>query len=480
MKFAEGLDPMTLVAQGAALYAATAGLDARPSAQSETPGRKLWLQYPAMTSDVSPHVVGRLVDGGSGETPATVQLVREDGRFTSAETAFTDEGAFVLSVDVAPRKPNDFRLLCKTKEGKEVPVQPARFTIVQGVTLSDPPLSRTIGVALANDFVHVYFERGAPLPARRTFRHYTVEAVVKGDAEACLKIPLVQGEFERAHLCRLVGALEIRGDQLRHTLPLDSEVEVTLELDRGGRLDARALVLSSQQVFEQVAQLLVPEASPAALESGLKATRERLASLRTAAFRHGLTRSIEMLSQVDQGLAEVERDLAAAKGGDADAAQKARRALLEMDATLEECEVESKWPELEEEARNAVTYAAAQVSQYGTPQEQRLLEEAAAGVERARRARQVVELQRRVRQVRQLRLAAYFRNPEAWNWEFEAAAGEVHRARDLKRAQQLVDDGRRARERNDTAAVRSCTEQLWRLLPPELSVQREGHGSGLR
>ena len=37
-----------------------------------------------------------------------------------------------------------------------------------------------MGVALADDTVRVYFERGAPLPAKRTFVHHTVESVAKG------------------------------------------------------------------------------------------------------------------------------------------------------------------------------------------------------------------------------------------------------------------------------------------------------------
>ena len=46
---AEGHDPMTLVAQGAAIYAATSGLDARPASmtRSQVRGRRLWLQFPA-------------------------------------------------------------------------------------------------------------------------------------------------------------------------------------------------------------------------------------------------------------------------------------------------------------------------------------------------------------------------------------------------------------------------------------------------
>src|SRR5262249_58364763 len=44
---APGLDPMTLVAQGAALYATTAGLDARPHRPVPPDRHRPWLQFPA-------------------------------------------------------------------------------------------------------------------------------------------------------------------------------------------------------------------------------------------------------------------------------------------------------------------------------------------------------------------------------------------------------------------------------------------------
>lgn len=475
---ADGLDPMTLVAQGAALYAASAGLDARPAAKAEEQGRRVWLQYPAMTSDLSPHVVGRLVEE-PGPKPTTIQLERHDG-WKSAEAQLNEEGAFVLAVDVQPRRPNEFTLRGKDAGGKPVALRPAKFSIVQGLTLNDPPLSRTIGVAMANDLVNVYFERGAPLPARRTFRHETVEAMVKGQRDSVLRIPIVQGEYDHAHLCRLVGALEIRGDQLNATLPGGSQVELTLELDRGGRLSARAMVVSTKQVFEEIAQLLVPDASPDALATGLLATRERLAQQRTAAFRHQLTRSIEQLGKVEQTLGEVERDIEAARGGDADAAQKARRGLLEVDATLDAIEADGKFPELEEEAVGAVSWASMWVSRFASPQEQRLFDEAVGGVEKARRARQVQELQRRIRQVRQLGNAAYYKHPDAWQEQFEYAASDVSSMSDLPKAEKLIADGRAALARGDTATVRRVTEQLWRLQPPDAQERKKGHDSSLR
>jgi molecular chaperone DnaK len=478
--FGEGLDPMTLVAQGAAIYAATAGLDARPEAPAEEGGRKLWLQYPAMSSDLTPHVVGRLVEGGSGPAPQKIRLSRSDGTWQSAEAAIDAEGAFVLSVDLLPRRPNVFQVEGIDAGGAKVQVQPRTITIVQGLTISDPPLSRTIGVALADNTVRVYFERGAPLPAKRTFVHHTVESVSRGSSACVLKIPIVQGEMELAHLCRVVGALEIEGGGLTASLPAGSPIELTLELDRGGHLSARALIPSQGLVFEHVAHLLVPEAAPEVLAASLAAMRERLRTLRADALRRDDPHALGKITFVECALAEVDRDVAAARGGDADAGQKARRALLDMDAMLEQAEGDKRWPELEAEAQSAIASASMWVSQYGSKTEQQLLAEAAQGVAKAREERNPVEMQRQLRVVRNLSSASFHRHPKAWEWLFEDAASEADRASDLVRAQGLVREGRKAQEKGDAASLRSITESLWRLLPVDVQKRRLGHDSGVR
>ncbi|WP_437305327.1 Hsp70 family protein [Sorangium sp. So ce388] len=477
--FGEGLDPMTLVAQGAAIYAATAGLDARPAAPAKEEGRRLWLQYPAMSSDLTPHVVGRVVEG-PGPAPERIRLAREGDGWTSADAPLDAEGAFVVTVDLLPRRPNVFRVEATSAGGARVPVHPQAITIVQGLTISDPPLSRTIGVALADNTVRVYFERGAPLPARRTFVHHSVESVPRGSSACVLKIPIVQGELDVAHLCRVVGTLEIDGSGLTATLPAGSAIELTLELDRGGHLSARALIPSQGLVFERVAHLLVPEAAPEVLDASLAAMRERLASVRESALRRNAPHALGKVTYVECALVEVERDVAAARGGDADAGQKARRALLELDVLLEEAEADKRWPELEAEAQAAVANASLWISQLGSATEKALLEEAAQGVARARAEKNQVELQRQLRLVRNLSSAAFQRHPKAWAWMFEEAASEAHQASDLVRAQKLVRDGRSAAERGDTTALRAITEEIWRLLPVDAQKRRLGHESGVR
>lgn len=481
---AEGHDPMTMVAQGAAIYAATAGLAAQPERAPEPAGgHRLWLQFPAVSADLTPHVVGRLTTMGQSGAPARIRLVRQDPQgsaWTSPDASIDAEGGFVAMVDLLPRRPNSFHIEAFAADGAAVDVYPRAFTIVQGITISDPPLSRTVGVALADDHVHVYFERGAALPARRTFTHYTVESVARGSDQSVLKIPIVQGELERAHLCRLVGTLEIQGQRLHANVPSGAPVEVTIALDRGGRLSATALVPATGQIFEEVAHLLVPEADPEALEAGLASLRARVVELRTEAFRNGWTEVLGPLDGIESQLAEVERDVIGTRGGDEDAGQKARRALLDIDALVSESELRRRWPELEDKVVHDMVWASDWVSRYGTPAEMQLMDELGAAVALARDARNPGELERQLRLARRLGNAAFYRHPSAWELLFDSAAGDIGSSTDLPRAQALVREGREAIARGDIPALRPIVEKLWRLLPADAKTRRLSFDSGVR
>lgn len=474
---AEGLDPMTLVAQGAALYAATAGLDGRVASAAPSGGRPVWLQYPPVTSDLNPHVIGRFL---GADPPAAVRFDRADGAWHSAEATVGPDGGFIGAVELIPRQASTFAIVARAADGAAVAVDPGTITIVAGLTISDPPLSRTIGVALASDLVQVYFERGAPLPTRRTFTHATVEALTPGDPDSALRIPIVQGEFEQAHLCRLVGAIELRGQALTKAVPIGTPIEVTISLDRAGCLSARAFVPAVDQVFDHVAHLLVPDAGPDALDAALADQRRHLMSVRTDAFRHGLRATIDRLGSVETLLASAERDIDAAHGGDADAAQKARRTLLEVDAILAEADLARSWPELDGEAREAAVYATHAVGHWGVDAERRLLDDTLAALERARRERDLADLGRQLRLVRRLAASAMARDPEVWNHRLDDLAAELHQATDLPRAQRLLEEGRAAQAAGDTARVREAVKRLWSLLPVDHATRARGFDSGVR
>jgi molecular chaperone DnaK len=479
--FGEGLDPMTLVAQGAALYAATAHLDARPRpAQAPARGPRVWLQYPAMTPDLSPYVVGKVLDADA-QSIVKVVLRRADGEWTSAAEALDGEGAFAIPVSLVARRPNVLHVEGVTKQGPVVRLSPSEITIVHGVTISDPPLSRSVGVALANDRVQVYFERGSPLPMRRTFTLRTVETVSPGIEGFALQVPIVQGEFPLAHLCRLVGSLEIPSRDIKAALPAGASIELTLELDRGGRLAASARVAALDQVFDRVAHLVAPQIPIEELASRADALRARAGAVQADAVRRGMgARVIAQLGDLDAAFEQLERDVEVARGGDADAAEKARRAMLEIDATLGTIDAELAWPALEEDVRKEIAWAVSWMSSHADDAERRVLTETLAAVEKARVARDSREVERQMQIVRRLGWAAYYRTPDAWEHQLEHAASRVAEATDAVRANALVNDGKRAAARGDRSALEGIVRELWKLLPADAAQRRLGHSSGVR
>jgi hypothetical protein len=77
---------------------------------------------------------------------------------------------------------------------------------------------------------------------RKTFTLRTVQAVSPTVSGYALRVPIVQGDFPLAHLCRLVGVIEIPSASLKTALPLGSAIELTLDVDRGGALSVKAFL----------------------------------------------------------------------------------------------------------------------------------------------------------------------------------------------------------------------------------------------
>jgi molecular chaperone DnaK len=480
---AEAHDPMTLVAQGAALAAATSGLDARPLAlvPRVADGHRLEVRAPTLSTDLMPFVVARVVDKDAVGAPRRLRLVRDGEPAWTSDWVDRDvDGAFAVMAELVARRGNTFSLQALDEAGAPTSTSPSALTIVHGVTIGDPPVSRSLGVALASNAVRVYFEKGTPLPVKRTFTHHTIETVTPGSPGCALRIPLVQGENDEANLCRLIGSLELAGADVDRVLPAGSIVEVTLELDRGGQLSASAFVPALKKNFSSVAHLVVPEASVDALRAGVAQILERLAALRADARRQGVAPVVARVDSLLRDEQEAERALDRAAGSDEEAGQRARRLLLDLEGRVSELEAEARWPELEARALDEIAWAAVLIARDGTDAERGLLDDAIAGINRARAAHNARDLERHRRVLRRVADGVYFRDPEAWVGVFERLEARVHEARDLPRATQLVTQGRALIAKRELGGLRAICDQLVDLMPASAAERSRAFSSGVR
>jgi molecular chaperone DnaK len=493
-RIAAGVDPMTIVARGAALYAGSVGLEATPAARGSVPGSGLAtrVEHPSVTADLEPFVVGRCLPGTGQALPDRVRIEREEGggaggtKWTSADVALSPEGSFVVQVRLERARRNAFCVRAFDRAAGEVALATRDFAIVHGLSVGDPPLARAIGVARADDSTYIYFAKGTPLPARRTFAHQTVKAIAAGSDDDALAVPVVQGESHRAHRNRLVGMLHLRG--VARDLPAGSRIEVTLELDRSGQLATRADVPGTGQTFEDVAFVLVPTATVETAARELAATNGRAAEVQRRTFQLGVPAAVQAISEVSALLAEADRALPAARGGDADAAQKLHRLLIDASTALDDAEALLEWPDLDAEARRCKLTYTPMVAQWGTPAEQQLYEQELEAAGLARRRNNAAELELHLDAMRALGRAAYCRDPHSMSDAIDWAAAHVTEALDVTAASSLLDRARALQAQGLAAdpaggglrALRALVAEIWDLFPASPELRARSFDSGVR
>jgi len=489
-RIAAGIDPMTIVARGAALYAGSVGLDATPAARATAPaaGLPVRIEHPSVTADMEPFVVGRCLPGAGQTVPDRVRIERvgDDGGWAGADSPLSPEGSFVLQVRLERSRRNKFVVRAFDRAGAEVPLATSAFAIVHGVSIGDPPLARAIGIARADDTTRVYFPKGTPLPARRTFAHHTVRPIAARSDDDALAVPIVQGESMRAHRNRLIGMLHLRG--VDRDLPAGSRIEVTLEIDRSGQLATRADVPGTGQTFQDVAFVLVPTASVETAERELVATNRRAAEVQRRTFQLGIPAAVQSIADVSAVLADADRALPAARAGDADAAQKLHRLLMDANNALDDAEALLEWPDLDAEARRCKLTYTPMVAQWGTPAEQQLYEQELEAAGAARTRNDAADLELHLDAMRALGRAAYVRDPRSMADAIDWAAAHVTEAMDVAAAASLLDRARALQAQSPAAdvaggglrALRAIVAEIWELFPSSPELQAKSFDSGIR
>lgn len=473
---AKDRDPMTLVAEGAALYAASIdlGSDSEGSAELAPNECKFWLQYPNVCSELDPTIMGRVIERGD-HSPTTVQFAR-DG-WQGEKVSLSEEGTFLTSVSIRPSGATQFEMKCFDQAGLPIAAHPKTVSVVHGLTLSDPPLSRSIGIALANGYVKTFLERGSPLPARRTFVQATIDTLMPKGSNT-LNIPIVQGERAKARYCRKVGNLVIRANELKKPLLAGSRIEVTLEVDRGGNMEAQALLIDQGVLIQGVAELIIPSAEPDAMRAVWQSLKRRTITLQQDAFRERNEEMVRLLAKLQQHLEEIGVQLAGTME-DEDSRQRLYRNLLELEAETEEFEQRGQIEHLREQCENLYLSTQDVIISWGSDTDKRLFHDLETKLRVALERGRVTELERMIEQLERLAHAAYRKSPEYWSDQFHHASSRVHESHDMKRASRLVDKGRTLLEEGKTEELRNITQSLWSLLPDNIRAAEDTHDSGI-
>lgn len=464
------LDPLTVVAQGAAVFASAQPF---PHAQQRrAPGKVLVrLSFAALSQQPTTMVAGRLEAsaGGAASGAVRVQMIREDGGWQSGLLEVTD-GAFVCPVALRQNHTNTFRLAIIDAAGQQVPGEPESFCITHGLSVANPPLQRTIGVELITERGEGRYEplvpRGTPLPAKRTRTFRAAHSVIPGSADQVLNIHVYEGEHETPEHNRYLGTLTIKGNQIRRPLPANAELEVTLSVDASRHPAAEAYVPILDETFSEIlTEQVAPKPDVNRLARELSDAQSRWEGLsRPEAGLRDTTPDIE------HQFTEATVELAAAHGGDPGALEKADRLIREIQAQLASEQKAGELPTRLRDLDQALEAARRIVGEHGQGSDQAELAAIERDAERARERRDARLCQTAIDRLWQLHWNVLARHDGFWIGIFQRLA-EEERFSDPQMAQRLIAEGGRALQAQDMMRLRDATRQLWALVPRQ--VQQE-------
>ena len=236
------VDPMTAVAKGATLYAATRDIPAELKATPDAGTMELELQYDTMAVGSIAFLAIKVKSQKVITDGMTVEVVRNDGAWRSGHVPYED-GGIVIELALMEHAANNFTIRFQNDFGLNVKVSPDNLTILQGTQVSAAPLPYHIGFGIWDTdaerqaFVpFIGLEKSKPLPAVGVAHsRKTTMKLVPGKEDSVLKIPVYQAASymtnSPASLYEHVADVLITGKDVEHEVPAGTEVEIQVAAD---------------------------------------------------------------------------------------------------------------------------------------------------------------------------------------------------------------------------------------------------------
>lgn len=258
------VDPMTVVAKGAALYASTVSISEDIIENSRDRAKiQLGLGYESTTVENEEFVTVKILrDKTKGNVPPNclAEISRSDKAWSSGKIHIDDSGE-VIEIKLIPGRANAFSVSLYNEEGDLLPSEPEEFTIIQGSKVGSATLPYHIAIEIlsrANNKLICRtikgLEKNQSQPATGIENSLKTQKDLRpGKKEDFIKIPIYEAEHDannsRSIYNQHVFNAIITGEDLPGHLPAGSSVDLTLKV-KDGKISLSAYFPSLEHTHE--------------------------------------------------------------------------------------------------------------------------------------------------------------------------------------------------------------------------------------
>ena len=241
------LNPMTVVAAGAALYASTSVIDVEEDIQvSSTSNAVLNMTYDPISSEETVNVIGKVAnikDVNISKIKIDCSMSSDSSGvcWTSGWMELLDQNSGIFDVDVLLQKGalNHFKVSACDNNGTEIVIENPLFDIKHNETVlktSAPPATMSIGVQIKDpktgyDVLYHVIKKNSPLPAQddRTFK---LSRDIDPSRDDCITIKIWEGEnIQNPEANFPAGAITVQSSAMDRMISKGTEIELTIVAD---------------------------------------------------------------------------------------------------------------------------------------------------------------------------------------------------------------------------------------------------------
>ncbi len=241
------LNPMTVVAAGAAIYASTSVIDVEEEVElTDAKNAIINLTFDPISSDETVNVIGKVAnisDVNIKKIKVECALSKDFSGvcWTSGWMDLLDQNTGIFDVDVLLQKGvlNHFRVLASDENGTEIIIENPYFDIKHNETvlkMSAPPATMSIGVQIRDaktgyDVLYHVIKKNSPLPAQddRTFK---LSRDIDPSVDDTITIKIWEGENTQNPEANFpAGVITVKSSAMDRTIPKGTEIELTIIAD---------------------------------------------------------------------------------------------------------------------------------------------------------------------------------------------------------------------------------------------------------
>lgn len=253
------IDPMTVVAKGAAIYASTRDIPANNQVRDLTKVQ-LRLKYPSNSVDKDVLLSYEILDYKEEYKTYTLQIVRSDEGYDSGKYPLK-QNTGVIELELIDNKFNLFNILVFDAFGNKVDCEPDRISIYQGTTIAPQVTAYDYGIGIETTddegktllVLEKIISKNSNLPTKGKAKFRTKNEVRPGKSEDFIWIPILEGTHG-TKLVRNNVALEYykhgNNEKISRLIPAGTEVEIEIKIDAALNINVSMYIPLLDETFE--------------------------------------------------------------------------------------------------------------------------------------------------------------------------------------------------------------------------------------